>query len=244
MAFAFTAWDFLRTPTVSVQSFFNVPYADVSSIKATSSGLYLTVSLFGSSGFQPEGGSAVIIETGRSCSLTPVDGHLYGSIPLSPSYLGMRDVGVEGVVQGSFFGQPSQIHFFSVVPLDFTINVSVVGVSFSGGLLQVNISSSSPVPVVIGGFYNVSLVDDNTHNYVFNSVGYWNISYSVQAGVHFVTATFRPGETGVSTWLYSSGPLSSGSYTLYMPTLVTYVFPNANSTSLMQFYHYFEVRRG
>ncbi|WP_449463373.1 hypothetical protein PQ610_03110 [Tardisphaera miroshnichenkoae] len=241
LAFAFTAWDFLKTPAVSLQSVSNLPYASISSAKVTSSGLYFNVTIVGSAAFRPQGGSAVIVETGQSFSLIPVGNHLYGFIPLSSAYLGMQHVGIEGVVQGSLFGAPSQIHFFSIVALDFSINVSVVGVSFSDGILSVNISSSSPVPVIIGGFYSVSLIDNDIHAYVFNSVGFYNESFDVPAGVHVITATFKQGEPSVTALLYSKGPLSPGNYTLYMLVSITYEFPSGNSSKTVQFYHSFEV---
>ncbi|MGC8632000.1 MAG: hypothetical protein ACP5T2_06260 [Thermoprotei archaeon] len=240
-SFAFTAWDFLKTPTVSISSSLDLPYAEASYAKVTSNGLQINVSLFGASAFQPTSGSATIVETGQSCSLTVVGRYLYGDFPLSPSYLGLKDAGVEGVILGTFFGQLAQIHFFSIVPLDFSVSVNVTGVLLSGGLLRVNISSSSPIPLRFNGFSGVSLVDDSTHLYILNSVGFWDQPISVPAGNHDVTAVFRAGTPGVTTWLYSEGPLAPGNYTLYMPTSITYIYPTANITKWVQLYYHFEV---
>jgi len=242
LSFSVLIWEYETTPTVSISSNYGIPYAEASSAIAGSKGLMINVSVVNSEAFRPTGGTIKIIETGQTANLSVGKGSLYAVYPLSPVYLNLTHIGVKGEVRGYFYGAPSDIYFFSICDLNLKIDINVSSIQLHSGDLFVNLSTCSPIPLIINAFYNVSLANDNTHTYVFNSIGQWNLGAKIPAGVHWQIFEFNPSALGSpSTWVYSSALSPRSLYTIYLPVSVTYVYPNevVNRTLLL-----LEVLRG
>jgi len=236
LSFSVLIWEYEATPTVSISSNYGIPYAEASSAIAGSKGLMINVSVVNSEAFQPTGGTITIVETGQTANLSVGKGSLYAVYPLSPVYLDLTHIGVKGEVSGYFYGAPGDIYFFSICDLNLKININVSSVQLHNGALFINLSTSSPIPIIINAFYNVSLANDNTSTYVFNSIGRWNLSAKIPAGVHYQIFEFSPGALGSpTTWVYSSALSPRYLYTIYLPVSVTYVYPNevVNRTLLL-----------
>ena len=230
VSFSVLLWEYETTPSISSLQGSGIPYAEVLSISATSEGLLINVSIEGSNAFVPTGGSGVVVETGESFQLVASHGSLYAISPLLPAYFNLSHVGIKGEVQGYFYGAPSTIYFLSLVPVKVSVALKVSSVKLEDGVLFVNVFTSSPIPLVIRDFYNVSVADDSTHHYVFFSIGLWNEDVDVPAGDHILTFEFNCSSPGAPpTWIYSNGPLVDNLYTLYAGVHVLYVCPNSES---------------
>jgi len=236
LSFSVLVWEYETTPTVSLTSNSGIPYAEASSVSANSKDLVVNVSVVDSGAFQPTGGTITIVETGQTADLSVGKGSLYAVYPLSPVYLNLTHIGVKGEVKGYFYGAPSEIYFFSVCNLKLRVSINISSVQLHNGALFVNLSFSSPIPLVVNAFYNVSLSNDNAHTYVLNSIGQWNVGAEISAGNNWKVFEFNPNAHGSpTTWVYSSALSSVSTYTIYLPVSVTYAYPSGaiNRTLLL-----------
>ncbi len=129
-------------------------------------------------------------------------------------------------------GSPAYIAFFDVVPIHVVNSIGIINFTYSDCLLTVYLNASLVVPAVINYAVNVSLFTTYTAQYVFNIVNHpLNISLMISPGSHVVRLEIpiEPGPPGY-VYVYGCSMEPGVYYTLYMPVVITYVYPPRGGT--------------
>lgn len=216
------------------------PYVDVENVTISGEGLIVKLVVINATGnLTITGGYASVLETGQSAPLSVVGPlTLEARYPLLPQYVNLSDIGIKGLVSGTFYGDPMYIGFFLVSPISIKINIWVSRVEYSNCVLNVLISYSTPVPIVINELLNVTLVDDTQSSYVFYVIGDIPEHIYLSPGANYTNITINLSSThGVRAFTCSL--VSGHTYTLYLPITVTYIYPTTNVTNHLTLYNIF-----
>jgi hypothetical protein len=219
-----------------------VPYVDVESVNVTGGGLIIKLVVVNSTGnLTVTGGYAEIIGTGQSSPLRVVGPlTLEGTYTLLPQYVSMSTIGIRGLVSGTFYGDPMYIGFYLVAPIHVVINVGVGDVTYSNCLLNLTLTYSTPIPILINGATNVTLVDDSESQFVFFMIGNLPLHVLLMPGVN-ATSIMINAEELPNVHVFQCSLVSGHTYTLYLPITVTYIYPTTNVTAQLTLYRVFTV---
>jgi len=216
------------------------PFVDIEGANVTGEGLIIKLIVSNATGnITITGGYAEILESGQSSSLN-VTGPLTleAVYPLMPQYVNLSTIGIKGLVSGTFYGDPMYIGFFLVAPIHVSISMWVSNVHYNNCLLNMTISYSTPIPIVINSFTNVTLIDDTESEYVFYTIGNISKSILLAPGVNSTSITMNVGEIP-NTRVFSCSLTTGHLYTLYLPITVTYIYPTTSITTQLTLYKAF-----
>ncbi|WP_243677941.1 hypothetical protein [Vulcanisaeta distributa] len=218
------------------------PYVDIENVTVSGEGLIIKLAVINAMGnLTITGGYANIIETGQSAPLS-VAGPLtlearYPLLP--PQYVNLSTIGVKGLVSGTFYGgDPMYIGFFLVAPVSVRINVWVSNVKYSDCILDITLSYSTPIPLVISELTNATLVDDTQSSYVFYVIGNIPVRTYISPGINNTVITINLSKIS-SARVFTCSLISGHTYTLYLPITVTYMYPTTNVTNQLTLYNVF-----
>ena len=216
------------------------PYVDIENVTVSGEGLIVKLIVIDATGnLTITGGYASILETGQSAPLSVTGPFtLEARYPLLPQYVNLSTIGIKGLVSGTFYGDPMYIGFFLVAPISVKIGISVSRVEYGNCTLNVFISYSTPVPIVINELSNVTLVDDTQSSYVFYVIGDIPESIYLSPGVNYTDITINPGLTQGAR-VFTCSLINDHTYTLYLPITVTYIYPTINITDHLTLYNVF-----
>jgi hypothetical protein len=132
------------------------------------------------------------------------------------------------------------IGFYLVAPIHVVINVGVGDVTYSNCLLNLTLTYSTPIPILINGVTNITLVDDSESRFVFFMIGNLPLHVLLMPGVNATSIVINAEELpNVHVFQYSL--VSGHTYTLYLPITVTYIYPTTNMTAQLTLYRVFTV---
>jgi hypothetical protein len=216
------------------------PYVDVENTTVSGEGLIVKLVIINATGnITITGGYASILETGQSAQLSTIGPlTLEAKYPLLPQYVNLSTIGIKGLVSGTFYGDPMYIGFFLVAPISVRINTWISNVEYSDCILNILISYSTPVPIMINEISNITLVDDTQSSYVFYVIGNIPLSTYITPGINNTVITINLG-TIPNARVFSCSLVNGHTYTLYLPISVTYVYPTINMTSQLTLYRVF-----
>jgi hypothetical protein len=222
-----------------------VPYVQVASINVTANGVFISLTVVNndSLGFKPTGGWVEVMDTGQFGVVNETSRSLTAVVPLTSQWLSLGSVGVRGLINGYLSGNPAYIAFFDVIPVHVVNYIDVSGISYNDCVITVTLNASLVVPIVINTVSNMSLFTKYTAQYVFNTLTTYSINIKVPSGNHLVNLTI-PIKSGPNVYAFSCSLSNNTTYVLYMPTIITYEFPNGNETTSRLFIYVFTYRGG
>ena len=216
------------------------PYVDIESVAASGEGLVIKLVVINATGnLTITGGYVKILETGQSAPLRVIGPYtLEARFPLLPQYVSLSAIGINGLVSGTFYGDPIYIGFFLAAPINIKVSISINRVEYGNCVLNVIISYSTPIPIVINKLSNVVLIDDTQSSYIFYVMGSIPESLYLSPGVNYANMTINLSSIHGAR-VFTCSLINGHTYTLYFPITVTYIYPTTNVTNHLTLYNVF-----
>lgn len=160
------------------------------------------------------------------------NGTIIIQFPLIPQYLSLSGTGVRGLIRGYLNGNPAYIAFFDVTPIHVVNNVTIAYAHYEDCNLTIGINYSTLTPAIIKP-QSISMFTKNTipGYLVFDAVNP-NITIYIPQGIGTINITIPIRK--YTNQVHSCNLKQGFIYVLYMPSILTYVFPSGNITQYVQ----------
>ncbi|MFB6470310.1 MAG: hypothetical protein TU36_003635 [Vulcanisaeta sp. AZ3] len=211
---------------------YNAPYVEGGNVSLEAGRVVITILINNESmPFIPRGGWVKVVSVGQVVNLTVVSNNeLVGYAPLMPQYLGLSNLGLEGLVYGSIMDHEAAIGFFIVTPVHVIMTIDITGINYTcNGGLTLTLNYSSPVPIIINSILNLQVVDNSIRQFVILPfVNYTHVNQYIKEGSGIVI--IRIPQTVINGRNLTCSLTPGHIYTVSLLENLTYVYPTMNVT--------------